>query len=722
MNDNIDKQEESINKKLYTTKLLALDKLVISNNYEKVLNSVKNGETLFKHNRLCNGLYMDQIGKHPKLCRKQVCYRTALFYALKNNCYAYMSIYKTLILIFMEYPEIHKGCKCCNIKIDENYLLLHNTLIDILDRVWNIKCECVDKFFLHKTYKSTFLNFTYMDKILKNIPIITDELIKICKTNNTITDVSFYDDNFSFCIHHDMKKYINILNHQDITVEHNKEKIGKINRKLIDVYNWYIENTKICKLLFNLQALEIFKHNINTNVHVDDINKQTNDIYNNNDLDIDFYTSSIKSALEMCLENDLSSTVDILLQKKAKLVRSDIFFNALQKKNYRSCIKVIDLIDSITDNICNTILLDTEMDIELKNNFFQKFIDLGYKFESNIILNLAIQLPEHNNIVNTLLSVIKPEIADVYIAIEYNKQNTFKIILDNGFDINSKSDNYDPIIFGCLNNPDLLSILFEHNPDIDVLSNNNETCIWRACLSGCDETTQLLLDRGSDYAIRDETDNTLLMIGMYNEYIISPLLLKQDILNSENNIGYTLPIAAVYTRNPLPKFNKLITVEGINFNHTDKNGLTVIDHIIICKTMTSNKKTKILEKVLPKIDFTLKPKDGKPFLVKAIEVNDYIVTKCIFEYLLKTGKLELSYNGQIQNDLVKSFTLHQVSVKIKMKYDIDIYTLVYNYLKQLYLSGNHIEYNQYINWYIIGSLIGILFYTETLLSNKKLII
>ena len=138
--------------------------------------------------------------------------------------------------------------------------------------------------------------------------------------------------------------------------------------------------------------------------------------------------------------------------------------------------------------------------------------------------------------------------------------------------------------------------------------------------------------------------------------------------------------------------------------------------------MTSNKKTKILEKVLPKIDFTLKPKDGKPFLVKAIEVNDYIVTKCIFEYLLKTGKLELSYNGQIQNDLVKSFTLHQVSVKIKMKYDIDIYTLVYNYLKQLYLSGNHIEYNQYINWYIIGSLIGILFYTETLLSNKKLII
>ena len=700
-----------------STKLMDFDNVILSNDYDKVKLSINNGSTLFTNNKICNGLYNNQFGKHPKQCKDSVCYRTSLYYSLKNNCKAYITIYCLLLELWNEVPELRKLCKCCKIKTDKKYKLISNALNSVIYGMWNLKCECSDKQTFHKLYSNNYLNFQQINILLcAKMPKILKEIDKIFNFQCNPNADKFHLQEFNFCIHEDMKKVILHIEHLKDDKKFDLNNIQRIAWKLKTCYKYYEENSKICKLLFNQQTLETFKYYID-NKCTDSLLQQTIPLlYDLTYIDVDYSNDKCTSALNMCIKNGLDKSVLDFINIKANIISDDIFFSALENGYYITCFNCVEIfgIDKLMNyekNIGYLLITESSMDITLKNNFLNKIFDMGY-IPSNDMLNVAIQMPNHDVIVKTLLSKLNPSLDDAHVTIRKNKPQLLDMMLEHKLDVNMHDDYNDPLIFSCLDNIEMLNILLKHKCDINITNKNNLTPIWEASVKGEIEIIQILLEHEANFLITDDNKNSCLMIGIKNEHYIYPLIGKKNaddkyLVNYENDIGHTALILSIHAKNSLQFLQNLSQYKYINFNHVDNNGMNIIDHLIDNSKLTLDQKTKALEILLENIDFTIKPSNGKPFLVRAVENQEYEIAKYIFEYLIGSGKLELLFNDKLTKNLEKSFHFKNIKVKINMSYEIDIYTIVYNYLKQIYISGNFKTVHKYMNWYIIGTIIGV---------------
>lgn len=716
------------------TKLMDLDHLILLNDYDKIKLAVDSGSTLFHDNKICNGLYVKQFGKHPKECKNNVCHRTSLYYALKNNCKAYISIYFLISKLQKEVPELRKLCSCCKIKTDKKYRSVSNKLNSVIYGLWDLKCECSDKQVFHKLYSNKYLNFseiyillnTEMPKIL----IYLTKLFPFTKDVN-LSESEFNLQEFNFCMHDHMKKFILNTEHLKNRANFDQSIVQNIIIQLHICYKYYEENSKICTLLFNQQSLETFKYYTDNKCTDNLLQKTISLLYDMDYINVNYCNEQCTTPLNMCIQNGLDGSVIDFIKIGANDISDDVFFDALGAGYYTTCFNCVEIfgVTKLTNyekNIGYLLVTESTMDIELKNNFLNKIFSMGY-MPSNDVLNVAIQMPNHDIIVRTLLSKLKPTLDDAYVTIRKNKPQILDMLLEFKLDVNMSDDHHDPLIFSCLTNIEMLNILLKYECDINITNKNNLTPLWEASIKGEIEIVQILLEHGGNYLVIDNDENSCMMIGIKNEQYIYPMIGKKNkddnyLINYQNNVGYTALILSVYSQNVLKFITNLSQYKYINFNHVDKNGMNVIDHLIDNTKLAIHDKIKALEILLDDINFALKPSNGKPFLVRAVESQEYEIAKYIFEYLISTKKIELLFNDKVVKSLEKSFQFKNVKVKIHMDYEIDIYTIVYNYLKQVYISGQFKTTYKCTNWYITCSIVAIMLYSSIKMNtNKKLI-
>ena len=715
---------ESLNNKDITE----LDKLILYNNYNNVLNTIQSGETLYRNNKICNGLYNYKTKQHPKQCKPNVCYRNSLYYAIRNNCRSYSTIIKLLIDIIHHIPQLRQLCKCCktNTLLDEKFLSINTSINQLLYSTWFLKCECIDKYKFNQYYADDFLNFKQINELfcmyMSSILFFFGNQLKLVEyivAENNVSLVSY-----DFCLHEYMKKYITQCEHLNETSdEFNFDTIKHLIVDLKHTFEWYEENSKICILLLNQQSIETLNYYIKHNIKQLDVSL-IDKLYEGIYIDIDYCLENT-SCIDLCVSKGLYDVTNRLIEYNVTKLNMTVFLESIKNTNYNTCFSCLDILDTNKLNTYNGDLLydviTSYMDEPLKCNYINELLDKNYiSHQMNDIFNICIQCISDHDIIKRMITYVKPDIHHICTVIYKQNYDMFDLLVNN-YDINYIDKYCDPLIFYCLKDIKCLQILLKHNHEIDILNNNGNTSLYEASVMGLNDSIQLLIDNGANYLITDQHKNTCLIQGMYNSNIIKPLIELKDkdniyLANYENELGHNIFIAAVYSNKPVDIIRTISKYNHIDINHVDKCKMTMVNHLVTNKTISSKNKLMILDYILHRINFN-NEKCHKPFLMQAMEQNEYYMACHTIKFLLKEDKILISHNNNQMTNLEKCFRLKNVNIKINMEYGLDIYTLVYNYLNQLYITDNNIFIDDYINGYNLYTviIISLLMYIEYLL-------
>lgn len=339
----------------------ALEQFVIDNNIYNIQHELHNGMTIFINNnnkclKICNGFYTRIDKPHPQHCKKY-CYKTAVYYALVNNCRAWKTIY------FLLY-ELHNKSQ-----LD----IIDSSGINILHYFEDTECKCqIDEYC--KGYMLSYLNFEYIRNILnKFIPIITNKFGILPEIINN----KIHLDKLDRCVHKTQ-----IFSHTSSS-NHNYELVIS---QLLIVLKWYTISNKICILLFNQQAYELSQyilHNKYNNIKstISDINN----IYEHEIIDINYKSHNITFLSHVIINSNNKELLESLLDNGADpFIKDNSGNNALFLAiNYRKVIYVNMLYKFKKDNnyLINekNIMGQTPLMYILERNILQEFVELFIK-------------------------------------------------------------------------------------------------------------------------------------------------------------------------------------------------------------------------------------------------------------------------------------------------------------------------------------------------------
>lgn len=683
---------ESINKKPYDeeinyvdkTKLSDLEFAVLKNDYDHIINLLNTNHKIY-HYGLCNGFY-NRINKtHPKKCNKYVCYKNALYYSLINNCRGYYTLCSIIIKLLDEIPEIRILCRCCKIKNTKSFTELSECIHMLISELWELTCECKHKLSYYKIYTINFLNLCYVYDIMTlHIPKIIDKLANIFSYSMECEHKGIMLESFDYCIHDNLKYYITHREHLNNNIVHNHELISQLKNELNNVYSWYNDNCRICLLLFNQQNLEaldyfILKHNDS------DIYNRLKILLDNKYINLDFATQVHQNMLSTCIINGLQKSSNLLITLGSKKIDINAYTKALNNKKYDLCYDIFQFICDNYNAIVNAIII-SDMDITLKSKFLTKIINMDYKFTMDQ-LSLCLQTTDSIEIIELIVNVSGCSLGTIHTTVNINNINKFKLIMDN---YNGKyySDRYEPLIFYLLDKPHLLEIYLLYNSDVNILDSNNISPLWYACQNNYIDSCKILLTRGADYTFI-YNGLSCIMVMVQNNNIIDAMLDKQIngeyIINMKDNNNFYPILAALYTKNFNISLNKLSKLNYINVNVNDMNGLNIFSHIIK-KNINNNDKEKLIKNLINKFDFNAMT--HKSFLSYAVEKDNYMITKFIYQYLIDNNLIILSNSNQKIKNLDMSFKYSSIDIKTNCD-GITCHLMVYNYLKHAHKTANY---------------------------------
>lgn len=734
--NNIPYNEEKYERNNYTQ----LEWDTLHNNYELICKIIQEHNTLYvcKNNILCNGLYYLKYKKHPNKCKPMVCYRSAIYYAFKNNCRIYMTIYRILLLLQEHIPELRKSCPCCKTK--EDITELNKFINNILNDIYMLQCECRFKYSYKKYYTSEYLNFKYIHNIFcKNLSQTIMQLQRqyLKKHIKPIIKLEKYDN----CLHENMKKitYNFCKNNNNTTT--NQQMIDKYISELIEIEELYQTNVKIIILLLNQQMFEFYRYKLTTVSEMDIIDDlkyiiPENDIYIN--INYEYENNNI---LELTLQHkDYNKLVQSLIEKEA-LINNNTFLDILEKGYYNSALILINTLTpkqiNYTKNNKNALYIiinDDNLNILKKTEYIklllQKGFDANIKIYDQNILSIIIQLNDTYEIVKLIIEnkVVPYKIItsnNISTAILANKTDILKLLLDN-YTLDDKS-----YIFTYLNGEydnSILDTILDYIPDINNIYDNNIPLLIKTCHAGKKYALDKFIKKGIKLDVYDDYNNSCINISVKNNHIeLLDYILncktndEQYIINIPNKYGHTPIITAIYTKEPQLYIKKLLNHQFIEIDYYDKNGLNILDHLFENTEILYDTKKNILTRILKHINLTdINNNNQKSSLIRAVEKNEYEFVLIMFTKLIESGKIKLMYDDH-ETTLHKSFIVENVNVMPTFDCKINYYSLVYNYLKNNYNTNKSI-FNKsepkkdvrFIEIYIISVMLFTL-----ILINKK---
>ena len=374
---------------------LTLEQCIKSNNYHDICVLLKHGTRLLQNNNHKNNI---------------------LRYAFRNNRRGYITIYYNLRQLQILKPILIQDCKCCNKSIisDNHTIKCFILLNNILDGLFRLRCECPMTLTYHKYYTEDFLHFCEIYKLFSSYLLLflnefTDTFIK-----NT-EDINFMSHDF--CIHDDMKNHPLIKCNKSNNNRVCNDDIDLILNQLEKATNWYIESAKIIVLLLEQQTYEFILYTLDNGYKDDEIVLLIDKLYVKKEfININYrnYENDL-NILECILEYyNYPNSVKKIIECGGKLKNYAIISTLLKNKNYTTLEHILDILDPTFINkivngntIVNFILNDFTIDSVHKTKLIKKLLDrydINIRIYNQSLLNVAIQLPASDDLVNYIVS------------------------------------------------------------------------------------------------------------------------------------------------------------------------------------------------------------------------------------------------------------------------------------------------------------------------------
>lgn len=336
----------------------------LKNSYPNVLNSLSNGEVLYKRDDNYNIIKICSNKNCNGQCEKKQCYKSGLYYSLWNNARGVKTIYNLLLKLIIIYPQFRIRCKCCENKdiklyLDKlevnfnknefNYKEGKNNKLELkisylinkfMSVVGIMTCQCKFSNKYQEFYQDKYLNFRKIFKIYKRtIPYIFLMLKNMFNIKENHEEITLIKE--SRCIHEDIR-YNNMtycLKYKYNNV--NTKKLMEIINNLELVNFWTMDSFKITLLLFNEQSLETFRNALfrhKKEIHIVDFFKKVYD-KKNSILNLNFMinkTNLINSIFSTLINEKISGNKNTLgIDQAKKLVSAIISQLYRQNKKYR---------------------------------------------------------------------------------------------------------------------------------------------------------------------------------------------------------------------------------------------------------------------------------------------------------------------------------------------------------------------------------------------------
>jgi len=687
---------------------------VILNDYESVGNDILSGKTIFvtKNSictKLCNGFFDRKYGKHPKVCKEDVCYKTALLYALQLNCRVYRTLYTVLKEIRYLNPQMRPYCLCCHDK-DQNYSEPLKTINEIIDGFLSLKCVCRQKNIFNKGYNESYLNFKIVNKILSTrLNKIKPHLENI--VNDEIDNIVILKS-LEGCIHDDIKI------HQIVYCKHktyNTYKIDEYNNLIIifiKLINWYEENVKIITLLFNQQFYEIYRYSLTT---FNDENKlieildnliRIDDPY----IDINYTNNFIKhNIFDLTLhQNDFPKLLEKIVLLNGKMSENS-YSIALKYRRYDCANYIIKyssqeyLSKKIDDKTAYyKILSDKDLDISKKivliNSLLEKNIDINEECMGIKPLTQAISTENSEFLVSEIIKngdIDKITNYDVYLAIIEDKFKILDILLQNGADVNKIDNEYHQPIFMFIKNYDkinsmnTLDVILKYGPDLDIKNKSNDTPLIFATKKNYNEIVKRLLDFGADPFITDDNMDNILTIAIKNDNLVLINMLYQIhqdekyIVNCKNKNGENALILSLQSQKSFEILNIISQVKNLDYDEYDIDGKTAIFHLIENK-IDIKIKLRIMAKILRRCNLnSINIIEKRPLIVMIIKKDELTLFEMVIDELIKRNIIEFKYeNTNLKINRVREiYGLDLKKISINTVEKLNYYPIILKYIE-----------------------------------------
>jgi ankyrin repeat protein len=109
-------------------------------------------------------------------------------------------------------------------------------------------------------------------------------------------------------------------------------------------------------------------------------------------------------------------------------------------------------------------------------------------------------------------------------ATRHGHESLVRLLLENGSNINARSDSRSTALHGALNDQtDVVELLIENGADIDAEDKEGCTALYWAMLLRDRLTVKLLLDKGANIKVRNKEGRSALQASVGHQVLISQM-------------------------------------------------------------------------------------------------------------------------------------------------------------------------------------------------------
>ncbi len=273
------------------------------------------------------------------------------------------------------------------------------------------------------------------------------------------------------------------------------------------------------------------------------------------------FDNHLEDGLNVILVSTLTGNIEII-----KLLSNYVNIN-FQDKN-----GLTPLMHTVKNNnmeIFEFLISNQESNVNITDKFDDTVLHYAILFERNDMMKLIVSSKNFN-------SNIRTTYGDTYLirVVSNNNYEGCKIMLDsNKFYVNSTNDFQNSALhYSSIDgNYDITKNLLEYGKiNIDGQDRDGDTALLNACRGGHLEVVNLLLNHNANINIKNDNDETplLLAIELNNIHLLKILLQNEKI---DRNLMFPVHLAAKYNNF---KFVKLLISDKTDLNLVDDDGYT----------------------------------------------------------------------------------------------------------------------------------------------------
>ena len=679
--------------------LSVLEKAVLSNDKEYVIEQLNSGNTIYYENLLCCGLYQKKFNYHPSQCHDIVCKKTAMYYALWMNVLLYSRILINLIEILDNSPCLHFRMNNKEKNNDKILIKISNKIKNIYLSILNLDDSLclINKFEDFYTEKS--MNFNKIYDLFKNN---LDELVKLFVERYGTNNINFSLEKNMVSWKNNIKN-LYIYENVDKTIDHIKQ-VNLVSYLELN-YKEYLKNVEICKLMFNQQSYEYYVYNLKNSSY--QISSILEHIKSNNNIDLN-YENMNNNILSYTLKHtDNKDLVYNLFKSNLILPKYFSIKDIIQLKHYQNLkellsncdAKYLENISDLYEDILNLDNIRTSDKLEmieiLSNrkmlNFIDNLFDMTIEHELSFdifeILSMRTNLKDKINIDNVrrCITLRKNRELNLLISLNSNLKKSTKFE-DNILYIYENETNNDNEA-GVLN---LLDTIINNKINLEITNDEEKTIILLLINKRRTKSVEKLILSNANVFHKDNKGNNVLHYAIMNEdlRIINMLVLKtnnvgKNLVNESNNENeYGLHLL-VKTKKPVEILKYLSSNSNTDYKIRDKNGDMLLHHILSQNISIDNKIDLFKNLIDKNLDLLENSKtDMKPIVIRSVERDIYEIVILVMNKLLELGEinvLDIDDEFDIENLIIEDKIGSNLIPKDKNS--ANFYSLVILYIK-----------------------------------------